>query len=113
MSILETVKGKLIAAKPFLQGLVVGLIVGPIIVLWIGWMVTSGTLQEKVDAALVNERASICAARARDEVKDTTKLKWEERKKLAVKWSTMPGQKPGSADDEVTNACADKLSEAP
>ena len=54
MSILETVKGN----KALLQGLVVGLIVGPIIVLWIGWMVTSGTLQEKVDAALVNERAA-------------------------------------------------------
>ena len=111
MSILETVKGKL--EKSFLQGLVVGLIVGPIIVLWTGWMVTGSTMRGNVQAALVNERASICAARARDEVKDTTKLKWEERKKLAEKWSTMPGQKPGSADDELTNACADKLSEAP
>ncbi len=111
MSILETVKGKL--EKSFLQGLVVGLIVGPIIALGVGWTVTTFAVQGKVDAALVKLKTSICVARARDEVKDTTKLEWGERAKLARKWGTMPGQKPGSADDEVTNACAEKLAEAP
>ena len=71
MSILETVKGN----KAFLLGLVVGLIVGPIIVLWIGWMVTSGTLQEKVDAALVNERAST-ATPASSPLWRTTTIFW-------------------------------------
>jgi hypothetical protein len=107
MSILKTVKGKLIAAKPFLQGLGIGLIAGPIIVLWTGWMVTGSAMRGKVQAALVNERGSICAARARAEVKDASKLDYKARRKLAEKWAVMPGQ--DEADSDVVWACSGEL----
>jgi hypothetical protein len=113
MIFLQISKEKWEAAKPILKGLVLGLVAAPIIIFWAGWAVTPGTIEEKVHAAIVDTKASICAARARADVKDPTKLEWNARDKLAAKWSTMPGQKPGSVDDDVTSACAEKLSEGP
>ncbi len=113
MKLQETVKEKWETAKPLLKGFVAGLIVGPIIILWAGWVVTSNNVQGRVDAALLNLEASICAARARAEVKDTAKLEWSARTKLAAKWATIPGHKAESAGYDVTNACAEKLSKAP
>ena len=110
MSFLQIVKEKWEPAKPILKGLVLGLIAGPIIVFWMGGAVTPGTMQEEVRTAIVDTKASICAARARAEVKDPAKLDYDARNKLTAKWSTMPGQKPGSADDDVMSACAEKLS---
>ena len=110
MSFLQIVKEKWEPAKPILKGLVLGLIAGPIIVFWMGGAVTPGTMQEEVRNAIVDTKASICAARARAEVKDPAKLEYDARNKLAAKWSIMPGQKPGSADDDVTSACAEKIS---
>ncbi len=113
MSFLKIVKEKYEPAKPILKGLVLGLVAGPIIFFWAGWAVRPSVIEEKVHAALVNSEASICAALARNEGNDPTKLDYKARNKLAAKWSTMPGQKPGSADDDVTSACAEKLSEGP
>jgi hypothetical protein len=49
----------------------------------------------------------ICAAQARTEVADTTKLEWTARTDLAKKWAVMPGTT--TADPAVASACAGKL----
>ncbi len=110
MRFLQIAKEKRETGKTLLTGLVIGLVAAPVIFFWAGWAVRPSVIEEKVHAALVDTKASICAARARADVKDPTKLEWNARNKLAAKWSTMPGQKPGSADDDVTSACAEKLS---
>lgn len=113
MSIMKTVGEKWNAAKPFLKGLVAGVIAGPILMLWLGWMVTSATMEGQVQASLVKAEASICVARALGENKDAAKLDYQARSKLAEKWAVMPGQKAGKADSDVASACAEKLAEAP
>lgn len=106
-------KGKWEAKKPSMKGMLLGLVVGPIIALWAGWTVPTYAVQGQVDAALLKLKTSICVARARGEVKDTTKLEWGDRAKLAQKWGTMPGEKAGSSSSEITNACAEELGESP
>lgn len=98
---------------PFLKGLAVGVIAGPIIFLWAGWGVTTSAMEGQKQAALVNSEATICAARALLENKDAAKLDYQARSKLAEKWSIMPGQKPGTADSDVTYSCSEKIAEAP
>lgn len=98
---------------PFLKGMAVGVIVGPIFVLWAGWGVTTSVMEGQKHAALINSEATICAASALIENKNAAKLSYDARNKLAAKWSVMPGQKPGTADSDVTYACSEKISEAP
>jgi hypothetical protein len=107
------VKDKWEAKKPSLKGLILGLLIGPVIALWAGWAVPTYAVQGRVNAALLKLKTSICVARARVEVKDTTKLEWGARAKLAQKWGTMPGEKAGSSGFEITNACAEELAEIP
>ena len=112
MKFLKDVQAQWNAWVPFMKGAVAGMIAGPFLALYMGWMVTSGNVTGQVDAALVNAQASICVARARGAVeKDTSTLDWSARRALAEKWAVMPGQKAGTAEHAVTSACADKLSE--
>lgn len=97
-------------AGPFLGGLAVGLLAGPFLAFWAGWAVTTGTVEAKVEDALVSVQAAICAARARADAGDPSKLDYDARFDLAEKWSAMPGQDPGSVDPGVKIACAEKLS---
>ncbi|MBI3126146.1 MAG: hypothetical protein HYZ11_00905 [Candidatus Tectomicrobia bacterium] len=114
MNFLKNVQAQWNAWVPFMKGAAVGVIVGPLFTLYMGWMVTSGNVTGQVEAALVNARASICVARARAAeaaVKDPSSLDWSARRALAEKWSLMPGQKAGTAEYAVTNACAEMLAE--
>jgi hypothetical protein len=101
MSSWETIKPKAIF-------LVIGLIAGPLITNFAGWQVTSGRAEAQAQAGIVETQASICAAQARTEVADPTKLDYSARAALAKKWAVMPGG--GTAvDSAVSNACASKL----
>lgn len=113
MSIMKNVKETWNAWVPFMKGLAVGVIAGPIIFLWAGWGVTTSTSNGYMRAALVKSEASICAARALGENKNAAKLDYNGRNKLAEKWAIMPGQKPGTADSDVSYACASLLEEGP
>lgn len=111
MSMLKNVGETWNAWVPFMKGLAVGVILGPIIFLWLGWGVTSSALNGQLRASLVKSEAGICAARALLENKDAAKLAYDARNKLAEKWSIMPGQKAGTADSDVSYACSVLLEE--
>ena len=95
------------AVKPKVTYLVIGLIAGPILTSIAGWQVLSGTAREQVQVGIVEQKALFCAAAARAEVIDTSKLDYSARTKLAEKWAIMPGA--DKAESAVTNACAKKL----
>lgn len=107
------VKEKWEAQKPLLKGLAMGIVAGPVITSLIGWTVTTGFMEDQTHKAVVKTESSICAALARADGRDTTKLDWTARSKIAEKYSIMPGQKPGSADSDVMRGCTERLSEAP
>jgi hypothetical protein len=86
---------------------VIGLIAGPIITSIAGWQVLSGTARDQLQAGMVEQQATFCAANARIEVPDTSKLEYAARNELAKKWAVMPGTTTAASD--VTNACARKL----
>lgn len=111
MSFMKNVQETWNAWVPFLKGLAVGVIVGPIIALWLGWGVTANAMNGQVRASLVKSEAGICAARALIENKDAAKLDYTARTKLAEKWAIMPGQKPDTMDSDVSYACAAILEE--
>lgn len=95
------------SAKPKVMYLVIGLIAGPIITSIAGWQVLSGTARDQVRASVVEQQALFCAANARTEMPDTSKLDYTARNDLAKKWAVMPGTT--TAESDVTNACARKL----
>jgi len=95
------------SAKPKIMYLVIGLIAGPIITSMAGWQVLSGTARDQAHAGVVEQQAIFCAANARIEVPDTSKLDYNARNALAKKWAVMPGAT--TAETDVTNACARKL----
>ncbi len=113
MSLIKNVQETWKAWVPFMKGLAVGVIAGPIIFLWLGWGVTTSAMNGQVRASLVKSEAVICAARALMENKDAAKLEYGARSKLAEKWAVMPGQKAGTADSDVSYACATLLEETP
>jgi len=93
--------------KPKVVYLVIGLVAGPLITSVAGLQVLSGTARDRAHAGIVESQAVICAARARTEVADTSKLEWTARTDLAKKWAVMPGAT--TADPEVASTCAGKL----
>ena len=95
------------AARLKVYALLVGLVAGPLISNLAGWQVTSGTASAQLKSGLVEQQASFCLARAHAEVRDTGKLDWDGRHKLATKWAVMPGAT--TADSDVVTACAWKL----
>ncbi len=52
------------AAKPYITGIVIGLIAAPIIAFSAGWVSTSGARAEAVENARVETLAGICTANA-------------------------------------------------
>lgn len=104
-------------AKPYAVGLVIGLIAAPVIGLWHGGLVTSGTRDGQVQAARIDAQALICERLAREhrvDTGDTTELTGFNgrgaRNELAARFAVMPGQE--AADNAVQRACADKLAVA-
>ena len=110
-----------IGFSTFLAGLAVGLIAGPLIGVWLGWMsyargndvAQRAGQQTSLRDALVNVQASLCAVRARSEVQNTSQLDYNERWKLAERWAVMSGELQGEADNQVKHACAELLAQAP
>ncbi|MBI3126147.1 MAG: DUF456 domain-containing protein [Candidatus Tectomicrobia bacterium] len=106
----------------FLTGLVIGLIAGPVIGVWLGFMAYKGERadvarragqQTSLRDALVSVQASLCAVRARTEVPNPAGLDYNERWKLAERWAVMAGELQGEADNQVKHACAELLAQAP
>jgi hypothetical protein len=93
--------------KPKVMYLVIGLIAGPILTNIAGWQVLSGTARQQVQASVVEQQATFCAANAHIAVPDTSKLDYTARNELAKKWAIMPGAT--TAESDVTSACARKL----
>ena len=93
--------------KPKAIYFVIGLIAGPLVTSVAGLQVLSGTAREQTRAGVVELQAVICAAQARTEVADTSKLEWTARTDLAKKWAVMPGAT--TADPAVASTCAGKL----
>ncbi len=107
MATTSTAASKWEFAKPKLTYFVIGLIAGPIITSIAGWQVLSGTARDQLQAGMVEQQATFCAANARTEIPDTSKLDYSARNELAKKWAIMPGTTTAASD--VTNACARKL----
>ena len=95
------------SAKPKVMYLAIGLIAGPIITSIAGWQVLSGTARDQLHAGMIEQQATFCAANARIEMPDTSKLDYTARNELAKKWAVMPGAT--AAESDVTYACARKL----
>lgn len=110
MTVWKSVGAKWLSVKPYLFALAIGLVVGPFFSSYMGWQVTSGTARAELRAGVLNVQASNCEARARMEVKDTSKLDWNARTDLAKKWAPLPGA--DTADSDIARACADKLASA-
>ena len=98
------------SAQPAVLALVLGLVAGPYISNALGWQVTSGTASARARADVVERLASVCAAQARMEIPDSSKLDQTARASLAEKWAVMPGET--SAAFDVTTACSGKLGRA-
>jgi hypothetical protein len=96
----DTIKARAIA-------LAIGLVMGPFISNFLGWQVTSGSAQSRLDQTVIEQQALFCEARARAAVKEPGKLDWTARRDLAEKWAVMPGKT--AATSGVVSACADKL----
>ena len=104
---MQTATARWHTVKPKLIYLVIGLIAGPIITSIAGWQVLSGTARDQTHAGIIEQQATFCAASARIEMPDTSKLDYTARNDLAKKWAVMPGTT--TAESDVTNACARKL----
>ena len=92
--------------------LVVALIAGPIISNLLGWQVSSGTMEEQMGAAVVEQQALFCEERARADPAYTDAaafkaLDFSAKREFATPHAQMPGQ--GSADSAVVRACVNKL----
>ncbi len=92
--------------------LVVGLIAGPIISNLIGWQVSSGTMEEQLGAAVVEQQALFCEERARADPAYTDAaafkaLNFNAKREFVTPHAQMPGQ--GSADSAVVRACVNEL----
>jgi len=107
--------------KPFVWGIVVGVIVLLIVIFSAGWVVTSGSAQEKaeemVDKALIDHLAPICVTQFLKDPNREERLKelkdkssWERGDYVKeVGWATMPGSE--SPIRGVADQCASKLME--
>ena len=102
MSIIQELRTRIIF-------LVIGLVVGPFISSWIGWQVTTGTMESAVGDAVVSYRAGLCAERARSDPEATSDVlnNFGDRRKLAEKWAVLPGEEEG--DKDVVSECSSLL----
>lgn len=107
MTNMQTAQAKWQAAKPIVFALAIGLVAGPLISNYMGWQVTHGAAQAQMRENVTEQLATICAARAKADVADTSGLDWSARDALAKKW-VVTAAAP-LADLDVTNACSRKL----
>lgn len=93
--------------RPFLFPLILGMIIGPFFSSYMGWQVRASSANADLRAGILATQASYCAASARLENKDASKLDWTQRTDLAKKWAPLPGT--DVVENDVARACADKL----
>jgi len=107
--------------KPFVWGMVVGAIVLLIVIFSAGWVVTSGSAQEKAEEmaekAVVDQLAPICVVQFQQDPNKEERLKeLKEKSSWArggyvkeIGWATMPGAE--SPARGVADECARRLME--
>jgi len=114
-------KDRLNALKPYVGGAVIGAIAITIVGFSADWVVTAGTLDQKVQSAKVTVLAEVCeksAAQAwkRDGNKMAALEGWdnEEREQLAEKFAPVLADEAGKYDyrDEVVDRCDELLEPA-
>ncbi len=95
--------------KPRILFLVIGLVLGPFISSWLGWQVTTGTMESAVSDSVVSYRAGLCAERARSDPETTSDAlnDYSGRRELAEKWAVLPGEE--GADNAVVRECNSRL----
>ena len=95
--------------KPRIIFLSIGLVLGPFVSGWIGWHVTTGTMDIAVQDAVVAYRAELCAKRAQADPDATSGVleNWTSRRDLAEKWAVLPGEE--KADSDVVSECSSRL----
>ncbi len=95
--------------KPKIIFLVIGLILGPFISGWMGWQVTTGTMDSTVQNAVITYRADLCAKRAQTDpgLTPETLKNWTSRRDLAKKWAVLPGE--NKVDSDVVSECSSLL----
>lgn len=95
--------------RPRILFLVIGLVLGPFISNWLGWQVTTGTMDSAVQNSVVAYRAELCAKRAQADPEVTPDVleNWTSRRELAEKWAVLPGEE--KADNKVVSECASRL----
>jgi hypothetical protein len=107
--------------KPFVWGIVVGVIVLLIVIFSAGWVVTSGSAQEKAEEmtekAVVDQLAPICVTQFLKDPNKEERLKELKEKSYWARgdyvkesgWATMPGAE--SPARGVADECASLLME--
>jgi hypothetical protein len=107
--------------KPFVWGIVVGVIVLLIVIFSAGWVVTSGSAQEKAEEmtekAVVDQLAPICVTQFLKDPNKEERLKELKEKSYWARgdyvkesgWATMPGAE--SPARGVADQCASLLME--
>ena len=95
--------------KPRIIFLSIGLVLGPFVSGWIGWHVTTGTMESAVQDAVVGYRAELCAKRAQADPEATSEVlqNWTSRRELAEKWAVLPSEE--KADSAVVSECSSRL----
>ena len=104
---MDTLKEKWAKVKPTLMAIGFGLIVGPFISNALGWQVTSGALDKKLEAALLDLQVNFCVEKVKAAGVNTKGIDFGARRDIAKKWAVMPGQ--DSADYEVMRGCSDRI----
>lgn len=101
--------------KAYAVGAVAGVILAPVVAFSADWVVTTGTMNENMETAKIEQLATVCAMKAEQSWKDQASPpdlygwdKREAREKLATEYAVvMPGQE--SAGEDVIDECADKI----
>lgn len=114
MAMKQTLSEKWARWKPVLGGLVIGLVLGPFLSSYMGWQVTTGTMQDRVENAAVRIQAEVCEWRARRNVDNPSALGSDARRDVAEKYALMPWEDEGERHFRVVTECASQLTqEAP
>jgi len=93
--------------KMIVLALAAGLIAGPLISNYMGWQMTRGTAEQRIQASGIEQQAMVCAALAQAAEPNAAGLEWRQRGELAEKYAIMPGR--DAAAQGVASACAQRL----
>ncbi len=88
------------------------MVLGPFISSWLGWQVTTGTMESAAEDGVVAYREELCAKRARSDPAATSAVldDYSGRRELAEKWAVLPGEE--EADSDVISECNSRLGES-